>query len=269
MLLLLLACDQGRPGAYADCVVETTVVSEWTDDASYRSVETYDADARLVSRWEEGLDGDAWGETTYGYDGPCLAEVRYVSDADGEALETVEATRCDEHGHPERTEWTGEMVHPDGTVRDVSRVRVYENTHDTTGRLTRVTTADPGDPASAVVADYEWGSFCSEPVVTTSTSAEGLRIESTLVCAADGRRLNGRATASDAWGMRLGRTEWSRDYDALGRVIAYTTDDDGDGVDDHAFDYTWVDTSSPGPAAVVARTGDMVTRRFSYSYDCP
>lgn len=269
MLLLLLACDQGRPGAYADCVVETTAISERTDDASYRSIDTYDADARHVSQWQEGLDGDAWGETTYVYDGPCRAEVRYVTEADGEAVEAVAATRCDEHGHPERTEWTGEMVRPDGTVGDVSGVRVYDNAHDTTGRLVRVETSDPGDPASARVSEYEWGTFCEDPVVTTWTGGDGMRVESTLVCAADGRKLYGGATGFDEAGARLGRSEWWREYDALGRVVTYAVDDDADGFDDQALDYTWVDTSSPGPTAAVARTGETVTMRWAWSYDCP
>ncbi|MFN7143788.1 MAG: hypothetical protein ACK4YP_08445 [Myxococcota bacterium] len=269
MLLVLLACAQGRPEAYADCVVEVTAISERTEDASYRSVDTYDAAARLVTQRQEDLAGEWSSEATFVYDGPCLLEEHLVSESGGDVWEMDTVTRCDEHGHPERTEQSGTAVRADGEEGEVTSVTVYDNQHDAAGRLLRVATAAPGDPNSLVVKDHEWGAFCAEPVVTTRTGTDGLRIESTLVCAADGRKLDGSVTGFDASGERLGRSTWRREYDSLGRMVTYAGDDDGDGFDDRVHENTWVDTASPGPAAQIARWRDEVTMRWSFAYDCP
>ncbi|MFN7143789.1 MAG: hypothetical protein ACK4YP_08450 [Myxococcota bacterium] len=258
--LLLLACAQGRPEAYANCTVTATVVPMADDPYTWTYV--YDDRGREVAR--SLASAEAAGEGTTTWEGDCAVLTEGEWDY-GDGLWSVGKTRqtCDGHGHVEHEDWVyrgdyGTGPHEGSAAYDWS----YE--HDAQGRVVAVWegVGAPGDG----VTRYAWAAPCEEPVEARWASAE-FSVRETRVCRLDGRDLTVEAEARDLAGNVLEFRRTMYTYDGLGRRVSRESDT-GPGSDIVARQaWTW-DAISPGPVEEIEERDGDVQWTVTYTYDC-
>lgn len=258
--MLLLACAQGRPEAYANCTVTAEVVP--AGGAPYTWTYVYDERGREVARALEGDGASGAGSTTW--EGECAVFAEGEWDYGGGLWSGGEMRQtCDEHGHVERQDTVSRGDIGNGPFEGGGS-SAWRYTHDARGRILTVRDADAGEDAA--VTHYEWAAPCDEPVETRWGSGE-FSVRETRVCRLDGRDLAVEAEARDPAGNILEFRRTMYGYDALGRRVS-EEHDTGPGSDIVSVT-TWAwDAISPGPIETVEEYEGDLQSTVTYSYDC-